>query len=172
MERVAERSGLMPQVWCNLALPYGTHGTDAAAVTPEFVRVYGSARVQNIYRNLSALRCFDGETMRQACERRLRVYCGGGAITRFDTQYERMSMLTHARLLHETLRILEHLNVDIDTDHLQNATISRKTLESELDALDNEFVGRAEYNVPDLVCGDSAEFDFLFGSPHQRRPKA
>ena len=31
------------------------YGADAAAVTPEFVRVYGSARVQNIYRNLSAM---------------------------------------------------------------------------------------------------------------------
>ena len=35
--------------------------------------------------------------------------------------------------------------MDIDTDHLQNATIPRETLEYELDALDNEFNGRAEY---------------------------
>ena len=85
--------------------------------------------------------------MRQASERRLRVYCGGGAIARFDTQHEKMSRVTHARLLHEALGILEHLNVDLDTDHLESAVIPRSTLDEELESLAESFTARAEFLV-------------------------
>ena len=54
-------------------------------------------------------------------------------------------MLTHARLLHETLGFLEHLNVDIDTDHLESAVIPRSTLDEELESLAESFTARAEF---------------------------
>lgn len=41
--------------------------------------------------------------------------------------------------------ILEHLNVDLDRDHIEGATLSTKTLERELNALGDEFSARAEF---------------------------
>lgn len=140
------------------------YGVGAAAVTPEFVCVYGSTRVQNIYRNLLALRCLDGETIRQACERRLRVYCGGGAIARFDTQYEKMSTLTHARLLHETLGILEHF------EHRHRHGPSREQHHFAQDARRSAARSWGTFYCESRVSG--APIRCLKGEPHQVQRQA
>ena len=63
----------------------------------------------------------------------------------FKTSYERLSRNVNARTQYETLCLLEHLNVDMESDHIASTTIDRKTLEDELEVLAEDFATRAEY---------------------------
>ena len=78
------------------------YGVEETAITPKFVETYGRVRVQALYRNLAALKCFEGETVRSAAVRRVRC------ARQFEgnTSYETIMKTVDVRLLYETLMIL------------------------------------------------------------------
>ena len=130
------------------------YGVEETTITPNFVETYGNAQVQAVYRNLSALKCFEGETVRSAAMRR--VKCA----RQFEgnTSYATITSSVSARLLYEALTILEHLNVDLDRDHIEGTTMPTKMLEGELNALADDFSARAEF-LSHLFSASKEAFD-------------